>query len=112
MAPKKIKVRPGKRQSEIGFIAGIAFVFTGIFVAIPTFGLFGILWTCIAGFICYSHYKNAYTDEGMPAYEISIDETDTSDIEARLKKLENLYNSGLITRDEYDVRRKEILDEI
>ena len=75
------------------------------------FGLFGIIWTCLAGFICYSYYKNAYTDEGMPAYEISIDE-DVSQIEERLKKLDHLYNNGLITRDEYDEKRKEILNQI
>lgn len=115
MAPRKIKVKPGKGQAEIGFFAGIAFVIIGLLVMIPTFGLIGILWTCIAGFICYSHFKNAYTDEGMPTYEISIDEEvkgNVSDIEERLRKLEHLYNSGLITRDEYDKKREEILNEI
>jgi hypothetical protein len=111
MARKNIKVKLGKKQSEIGFFAGIAFVILGVVVAIPTFGLFGIIWTCLAGFICYSYYKNAYTDEGMPAYEISIDE-DVSQIEERLKKLDHLYNNGLITRDEYDEKRKEILNQI
>ena len=111
MARKNIKVKPGKGQSQIGFMAGIAFVILGILVVIPTAGLFGIIWTCIAAFICYSHYKNAYTDEGMPAYEISIDE-DVSQIEERLKKLDHLYNNGLITRDEYDEKRKEILNQI
>lgn len=115
MAPRNIKVKPGKGQSKIGFVAGIAFVMIGLFVAIPTFGLFGIVWTCLAGFICYSHFKNAYTDEGMPTYEISIDDNegaDIGDIEERLKKLDHLYNSGLITHDEYDEKRKEILKEI
>ena len=112
MAPKNIKVRPGKEQSKISFYISIVFVFIGFTIAIPLFGLFGIFWTAVACLGCYNAYKQGYTDEGMPAYEISIDETDTSDIEARLKKLENLYNSGLITRDEYDVKRKEILDEI
>ena len=111
MAPRNIKVNPGKSQSKIGFFAGIAFVMIGLFVAIPTFGLFGIVWTCLAGFICYSHFKNAYTDEGMPTYEISID-GDVSNIEERLKKLDHLYNSGLITHDEYGEKRKEILKEI
>ena len=29
-------------------------------------------------------------------------------IEGRLKKLDSLYNQGLITRDEYDEKRKQI----
>lgn len=45
MAPKRIKVKPGKTQSRMGFIVGLLFVVFGIFVAIPTFGLFGIVWT-------------------------------------------------------------------
>ena len=43
MAPKKIKVKPGKTQSKMGFIVGILFVILGVFVVIPTFGLFGLM---------------------------------------------------------------------
>lgn len=65
---------------------------------------FGILWTAVAGFIAYSHYKNAFTNEGMATHEIVIDENDDTysavsgtsddeDIEVKLKKLESLYLS-------------------
>lgn len=112
MASKKIKVKPGKTQSKLGFFVGIAFVLIGCVVVIPIFGPFGILWTAVAGFITYSHYKNAYTDEGMATHEILIDEDgDKEDIEAKLKKLESLYNQGLITQEEYQEKRKEFLQE-
>ena len=44
---KKIHVRPGKGQSKVGFIAGILFCVIGLFVVIPMFGPFGIVWTKI-----------------------------------------------------------------
>lgn len=121
MAQKRIKVKPGKTQSKLGFGVGIIFVLIGCVIVIPTFGPFGILWTAVAGFIAYSHYKNAFTNEGMATHEIVIDETgdvhDTYqdadndiDIEVKLKKLESLYNQGLITHAEYEQKRKEIID--
>ena len=124
MAQKRIKVKPGKTQSKLGFGVGIIFVLIGCVIVIPTFGPFGILWTAVAGFIAYSHYKNAFTKEGMATHEIVIDETedgsalyseadttadDTMDIEEKLKKLESLYNQGLITHAEYEQKRKEII---
>lgn len=118
MAPKRIKVSPGKTQSQFGFIVGLVFVLIGIFIAIPTFGLFGIFWTACAGMICFSHYRNGFSNQRIPTYEIDIEEGEsnvqevTSSIESRLKQLENLYNNGLITRDEYDQKRQEILDEL
>lgn len=120
---KRIKVKPSKEQSKFGFIVGIGFVLIGCIVVIPIFGPFGILWTVAAGFIAYSHYRNAYTDKGMPTKEIIIDEDsnpasfsgsspdDEMDIEAKLKKLESLYNQGLISHDEYQKKREEFLKE-
>ena len=115
---KKIKVRPGKTQSKFGFVVGIVFVLIGCVVVIPIFGPFGILWTAAAGFIAYSHYKNAYTKEGMPTHETVIEDNEgyeenstIEDIEAKLKKLESLYNQGLISQEEYQEKRKEFLEE-
>ena len=45
MSKKSVKVKPGKTQSKIGFVAGILFVLIGLVVVIPTFGLFGVVWT-------------------------------------------------------------------
>ena len=115
---KRIKVKPSKVQSKFSFIIGIIFCLIGIFVAIPSAGLFGILWTLVAAFITYSHYKNAFTEEGMPTQEIIVDEgtfsqyEEVNSVESRLKKVESLYQQGLITRDEYDQKRKELIDEL
>ena len=55
MAPKKIKVKPGKTQSKMGFVVGILFVILGVFVVIPTFGVFGFIWTGGAAMIAFTH---------------------------------------------------------
>ncbi|MFR5632338.1 MAG: SHOCT domain-containing protein [Monoglobales bacterium] len=119
MGNKSIKVKPGKTQSALGFIVGILFIILGITVAIPMFGIFGIFWTAIAGFITFSHYKNAFTEKGMATHEIVIEEDSEisaepsrESIEDRLLKLESLYHQGLITQEEYDSKRKEILDKL
>ncbi len=133
---KKIKVRPGKTQSKVGFIVGIAFCLIGVFVAIPMAGLFGVLWTGVAVWITYSHYRNGFTDKPISnrvieieddgnsatvrtgvfddfrtSYDVSM-ESDGEDIESRLRKLQSLYQQGLITAEEYEKKKQEILDRL
>ena len=134
MAAKRVKVKPGKAQSKMGFIVGIIFVIIGIVVVIPMAGPFGILWTGIACFNMYSHYKNVFSDEGFPTHEIIIDDdsdldsvlnkdsngtdngssedTGAETIEVRLRTLNSLYDEGLISSEEYEQKRKDILDSI
>lgn len=119
MAPKRIKVKPGKTQSKIGFVVGIIFVLIGCVVVIPTFGPFGIIWTALAGVIAYTHFKNGFSDEGVATHEIIIEDgmeiprrlDESEDIEAKLVKLNSLYEQRLITKEEYDEKRKELLKE-
>ena len=138
---KKIHVRPSKSQSKIGFIAGIIFCLIGVFVVIPTLGVFGVVWTAFAGLIAYSHYRNGFTDKPINTKEIEIEEngedvtitthaglerhsyciqgenvgepeTEKESVEERLKQLTNLYVQSLITREEYEQKKKEILDDL
>lgn len=133
---KKIYVRPGKTQSKVGFGVGIIFCLIGLVVVVPTFGLFGIFWTAIAGWITYSNYRSGFTDKpidsrvieieddgenmtvtsrtGFETYSYSAESTgsDSGDVEARMKRLQSLYDQALITRDEYERKRKEILEEL
>lgn len=138
---KKIHVRPGKSQSKVGFVTGIIFCLIGLFIAIPTFGLFGIFWTAIAGWITFVHYRNGFTDKQIDSKVIEIDddgeditftsnsgfgtysyETDEDvtrkstsakpNVEERLRKLQGLYDQALITREEYEQKKKEILEDL
>lgn len=119
MPQKRIKVKPGKMQSKLGFGVGILFVLIGCFVAIPAFGPFGIIWTLIACVITYSNYKNGFSEDGIATHEIIIEDgaeiipvlEDAEDIEAKLIKLNSLYEQRLITKEEYEEKRKEFLRE-
>lgn len=137
---KRIHVRPGKGSSRIGFVMGLLFCGIGVFVAIPIFGPFGIVWTAMAVLITFSQYKNAFTKEGMDSHVIEIEEdgndvtvtkhsglgyhsfsyeteetekrADDNDIEERLRSLQSLYDQRLITKEEYDEKKQEILKEL
>ena len=128
---KRIHVRPGRGQSKLGFVVGIVFCLIGVVMVIPTFGLFGIFWTAIAGWITYVNYKNGFTDEQIDSHVIDIEDngqditvtrhggyhtysydTKENDMETRLRKLQNLYDQSLITYEEYEEKKKEILEEL
>lgn len=136
---RKIHIRPGKGQSKFGFAVGIIFCLIGVFVVIPNFGIFGLLWTAVAGYITYVNYRNGFTDKQIHSHVVEIDENGedviiTSDTEAgrraykaegadsterqeesveeRLKKLTNLYAQSLITKEEYEQKKKEILKDL
>ncbi len=123
---KRIKVKPGKTQSIFGLLAGIVFCLIGVFVVIPSAGLFGIFWTIMAVLITVSNGVNAFSDKGVSTREIIIDDNDSSmaagensalserkkDIELRLRAAEELYQDGAITKEEYDEKRRDILKEL
>ncbi len=139
---KKIHVRPSGEQSKVGFAVGVIFCLIGLFLVIPVFGPFGILWTAVAGWITYTHWRNGFTDKKIASKVIEIEDTEDgtinvtshqgfgtsyivsgtgnnraeyssgSDIESRLKSLQSLYDQRLITREEYEEKKQEILKEL
>jgi flagellar motor component MotA len=116
---KSIKIRPGKFQSTIGFIAGCIFCCIGIFVVIPRAGTFGYIWTIFAILITITTGMNAFTKHGVATQTIEIDEelTDVdlrnfyteSEVEERLVHLKELFEKSLITESEYTAKKAEIL---
>ena len=127
----RVTHRPSKAGGAMGAVFGGIFVLIGLFVVIPTFGVIGILWTlfaaAITGFNLYAAYgknKNGSYNEYM-GEQVDI-EQDTgagfvpqqdcsgegNDIEERLQQLRRLYDSGLITTEEYESKRQEILREL
>ncbi len=112
---KKIHVRPGKGQSKMGFGVGIIFCLIGIFVAIPNFGLFGVFWTAIAAWITFVNFRNGFTNKQIDSHVIEVDESSNAgaeSVESRLKELQSLYDQALITKDEYEQKKEEILKEL
>ena len=113
---RNIKVKPGKAQSTMGFVTGLIFVGIGVFVVIPVFGPFGIFWTLIAVAITVTNGINAFGKKGVASHEIVVEdgrsEEERSSAEQRLEEARNLYDRGLITKEEYEAKRAEILKDL
>ena len=113
---RSIKVKPGKAQSTVGFVVGLIFVGIGVIAVIPTFGPFGIFWTLIAVAITVTNGINAFGKKGVASHEIVVEDgretSETPTAEQRLEEARNLYDRGLITKEEYEAKRAEILKDI
>ena len=113
---KRITYRPSKGQGVFGLVFGGIFILIGLFMVIPVFGVFGILWTGIAVAITvYQGYIAFGKNYAGP--EIHIEEegenspsSSEQSAESRLTQLQSLYDQGLITKEEYQQKRKEILE--
>lgn len=112
----RVTYRPGKASGVFGIIWGGIFVLIGLFVAIPTFGAFGILWTiaaiAITGFNAYMAFGKGYAGPEIHIEEDGAQYTESGDAEERLTELRTLYDRRLITQEEYEEKRKEIIDRL
>ena len=125
---KRVTYRPSKSGSVMGGVVGVIFVLIGLFVVIPTFSMaggfgaiFGVFWAIVAGVIAGTNFYQAF-GKGYIGPEIHIEEEGGSehaqdapapgDAQARLTELRALYDQRLITQEEYEQKRKEILEEL
>ena len=118
MARKRVTYRPNKASGVVGGIAGGLFVLIGLFVVIPTFGPFGMIWTLFAAVVMVSNLYQAFGKRYVGP-EIHIEEEPSygeggavASVEQRLEELKSLYDRDLITYDEYEAKRKEILQDL
>lgn len=133
MRRRRVTYRPSKAQGAFGMVWGGVFILIGLFVVIPIFGPFGILWTLAAIGITamngYQAFGKKYTGPEItieednaqmpdvqpspPAPEIHDHIPSTAlDAKERLEQLESLREAGLITQSEYDRKRREILERL
>ena len=108
---------------------GVIFALIGLFVVIPNFSnaggfgaIFGLLWTIAAGVMAGVSFYEAFGKKYIGP-EIHIEEESAehaqhsstppaSNVQARLSELKTLYDQRLITQEEYEAKRKEILEEL
>ncbi len=112
---KRMRYQPSKSQSIFSGIVGIIFCLIGLFFVVPTFGPFGILWTAIAGFMTARSFAMAKGKADMGSYVIEDENGGAKSgktAEERLTELQNLYDRRLISTEEYEQKRKEILEEL
>lgn len=111
---RRVTYRPSRASGIVALIFGVVFVLIGIFVVIPGSGWFGVLWTALAVVITVA---NAYTAFGgkYGRSQIEIEDPDEprgSGAQARLEELRTLYDRRLITEEEYEKKRAEILSQL
>ena len=71
---RRMRYRPSRANCIFGGIVGIIFTCIGLFVAIPTAGAFGVLWTLIA--LAMTVYQFAMAAGKVSAGSWSIEEED------------------------------------
>ena len=128
---KRVTYRPGKTSGVFGAVAGGIFCLIGLFVVIPTFGPFGILWTLFAAAITFMNLYQSF-GKGYRGPEVYIEDEETesasqpvpqpassgpepagdNSAKTRLEQLQALYDGGLITRAEYEEKRRDILNDL
>ena len=127
------ETRTVQRLAMIPFlIVSIAFVIIGVTVVIPGAGMFGVVWTLVAASFVGIAVFNMVRKNGMAhrvAYDVEQDMAESivgmmedalpsyeagekGSIEERLTELRNLYDLRLITDEEYETKRQEILNEL
>ena len=115
MARKRVTYRPSKTAGIFGVLWGAVFVVIGLVVVIPSAGAFGILWTLMAlGITGYNAY--CAFGKGYVGLEIHIEEDGENSAPSSggdsVQELRNLYDRSLITEEEYQEKRREILKEL
>ena len=122
---KRVRVKPSKGQSLAGFFMGFIFCGIGFFVIVPLMGPFGFIWTLVAVIITVIHGVNAFSDKGIASHEITIEDELNETFnrnqnhveyrktpEERMNELQSLLDKGMITQEEYQRKRSQILEEI
>lgn len=112
------RVRPSKSASLMGMIVGAIFVVIGLTI-VSNFGWFGVVWTLLALGITIGHAVNFFGNRGVSSWDVEIPQPEQSelhngqleDFETRLRRLERLRDDGLISEEEYQQKRSEMLSE-
>ena len=115
MARKRVTYRPNKASGVFGVVWGGLFVLIGLVFVVPTFGIFGVIWTVAALAITVVNGYHAFGKKYIgPEIHIEDDgaEASSGSIEERLQELRNLYDRSLITEEEYEAKKQEILKEL
>jgi hypothetical protein len=106
----RVGVKPGKAASAVGMVAGCLFVILGVTVIVPIFGILGVFWTIGAAAIGIFYAYNFFSTRGASTYEVNVESRDNvEDLDAGLRKIAKLKEDGLLTDQEYEQKRAEIM---
>ena len=114
---RKARIKPSKTSSAIGTVIGGCFVIFGIsLLSSSGSNPFIVAWTIGAAGITIYYIVNLFSDKAPPMEEIDFDDTtfpaEHSNETERLRELEKLKAENLITEQEYEQKRKEIINKL
>ncbi len=111
----RMRVKQSKPSALAGMLMGIIFIVVGFTTVLPTFGMFGVLWVLICLVITATQAYNFFSNKGVSSWEVDVDAPDYAgpannpDFETRLRKLGKLRDDGLISEEEFNRKREEIM---
>lgn len=121
MRRRRITRKPTKGESIVGGVIACAMGCFGLFMipgGVMELTAFKALWCLLTFGMGIYDFLIAAGRVKMGGYEITDDEPDDrrtaprSDAEARLTELRSLYDRGLITEEEYETKRRDILSDL
>lgn len=129
---RKAHLAPGKltvAQARVGIVVGVLFLLFGVTLAVivgleasaSELGLliaqiaFFIVWIagCVAIIVFYARLlRGRHSPEQSALLEVHLEDgASSTDFETRLRQLERLRRDGLISEDEYQGKRAQIMQE-
>ena len=129
---KRKRGRITMQYQPTGALVGSVFVILSITMIIPNAGLFGLIFLVVGGFFAVNGIRIAVSKNGMAqrvAYDVEQDLEESivglmeepplaeessarGSVESRLLELRSLYEQRLITDEEYELKRQEILRDL
>jgi hypothetical protein len=118
---QQINAKPSKSMSGLGAFVGVIFIIVGIYMALYIFSssapwfakAFIVLWTVIAAAIALYHCVNLLSHKRARGIaDIEKNPASSNSTEERLRRLVELRKKGMIKEDEYQDRRKAIVNEL
>lgn len=104
----RYRVKPSKSNSVLGMIVGVIFIIIGI-TQVSQLGTFGVIWTLLAIIITGYHLINVFSDKGVSSYQVDIEDNNPGDYESKLRQLYRLKEDNIISEEEYQKKKEEIL---
>lgn len=112
--------KPSKAMSAMSLVmgAGMLLSLAGFFFGGPGVGVSIFVTFWVIGFLTILgyHIANLFSDEGSSHGDFEFtarasESVDHNDFEAKLRKIQRLKDDGLITADEYQQKRSEIMSQ-
>jgi hypothetical protein len=116
---RKVRVRANRVGSFIGMIMGGIFFLIGL-TFFTKVGVFGLFWTFGALVAAIFNGYNAFSENGIATYTLIEEDEVVSTpkvfipqtrFEENMRQINALKNDGLITEDEFQEKRKELMAE-